>query len=271
MPFTYRNVTVDGLTLRIGQMGGRSPSHAVPMLLLNGIDFNAELMEPLARAMTARPILCADMPGCGKSPDPKMPYTMSRIASVMTNLMHREYPDRRFDCLGFSWGGAVAQQIAVQSARSIERLALISTTSGLPLPFGNAEVMARLLDPVEYARPDKLSENFHAMLLEGGANAGLLRRFSTPTPMGVSCQVTALSGWSVAPLLPFLRVPVLLAHMAEDAIVPIAHQQALTCFIPQAENFEIASGGHLLPLAMPDKVAERLNAFFGPIRDHQTD
>lgn len=260
MPFTYRKITVEGLTFRIGRSGADAPG-AVPLLMLNGIGFNAELMEPLSREFGTRPIVCAEMPGCGVSPGPVLPYTMQRMARAMVELMGREVPGRRFDVLGFSWGGAVAQQIAVASARHVERLVLVATTSGLPLPVANTDVMRRLLDPTEYFNPAKLHGNFHAMLHEGGANAGLMRRFVSPTPQGVGCQVGALAGWTAAPLLPFLRMPVLLAGMVEDIIVPIAHQRALACLIPDAQTLELLQGNHLLPLAAPDKIGPQLAAF----------
>lgn len=266
MPFTFQQTAVDGLTLRVGRANfgkdGTAPSEGVPLLMLNGIGFNAELMEPLSRHLGNRPIVCADMPGCGQSPDPVLPYTISRMASAMVALMDRDLPDRPFDVVGFSWGGAVAQQIAVSSARRIARISLVATTSGLPLPAANPEVLRRLLDPTEYAHPAKLADNFHALLHEGGASAGLLRRFMTPTPQGVGCQVGALAGWTAAPLLPFIRMPVLLIGMVEDIIVPIAHQRALACLIPQARTIEIPQGNHLLPLAVPDRVGRHLARFF---------
>lgn len=261
MPFTFRKSTIEGLTLRIGYKGSDSSPDAVPLLMLNGIGFNAELMEDLSRAFPGRPLLCPEMPGSGKSPDPVLPYTMQRMARCMVSLMEREFPGRPFAALGFSWGGALAQQIAVSAPRKVERLALVATTSGLPLPIANPEVLRRILDPTEYIDPSLLAENFRALLHEGGASAGLMRRFRTPTPAGVGCQVAALASWSAAPMLPFLRMPVLLAGMAEDAIVPIAHQRALACLIPQAETFEVRTGGHLLPLAVPDRIAPRLAEF----------
>lgn len=262
MSFTYRKQTVEGLTLRVGRRGAGTPHDAVPLLMLNGIGFNAELMEQFSRQFPNRPVICPDMPGCGKSPDPVLPYTIARMARAMVALMEREFPGRRFDVIGFSWGGAVAQQIAVTAPRKMERLALVATTSGLPLPIANPEVLRRLLDPVEYINPAKLTENFLALLHEGGATSGLLRRFMSPTPHGVGCQVGALAGWSAAPLLPFLRMPVLLTGMVEDIIVPIAHQRALACLIPHARTIEIPTGNHLLPLAVPEKVAPGVLAFF---------
>jgi len=249
----------------LGPVAGADPMSAAaaapPLLLLNGIGFNAELMEPLADTLPSRTIVCPDMPGCGGSPDPAVPYLMPRLAAAMVALMERRFPGQAFDCLGFSWGGALGQQIAVQAPRQMDRLMLISTNAGLPLPMGDLGIWNRLLDPTEYADPQRLSRNFRQLLREGGANAGLMRRFTSPSAAGALCQIGALAGWSAAPLLPFLRMPVLLIGVGDDAIVPIVHQQALACFIPQAETMELPSGGHLTPLASPEQISTRIAAF----------
>ncbi|WP_239806258.1 alpha/beta fold hydrolase [Croceicoccus hydrothermalis] len=236
-----------------------------PLLLLNGIGFNTALLEGLAQGFAGRRIVIPDMPGCGGSPDPALPYAMACMASDMTAMMDTLYPGEAFDCLGFSWGGALAQQIAVQAQNHLRRLVLVSTTSGVPLPLGDAEMVARLMDPREYTDPRRMSRNLSAMLKEGGAGAGLLTRLAAPTPSGVTGQIMALAGWSVLPLLPFVRAPVLIMGTSDDIVVPVAHNRFLRCALPSAEMFELESGGHLAPLASPERVLPRLKRFFGAV------
>ncbi|WP_299307031.1 alpha/beta hydrolase [uncultured Croceicoccus sp.] len=240
-----------------------------PLLLLNGIGFNTALLEGLASGFAGRRIVIPDMPGCGGSPDPAMPYAMACIARDITAMMDTLYPGEAFDCLGFSWGGALAQQVAVQAQNHVRRLVLVSTTSGMPLPLGDAEMIARLMDPREYADPRRMSRNLSAMLKEGGAGAGLLTRLAAPTPAGVTGQLFALAGWSVLPLLPFVRVPVLIVGTDDDMVVPVAHNQFLRCALPSAETFELKSGGHLAPPASPERVLPRLKRFFAAEGDER--
>src|SRR5690606_16044051 len=148
-----------------------------------------------------------DMPGCGRSSDPELPYTMIRIARAMGDMMEALFPGRAFDCLGFSWGGALAQQIAVQSPAKLARLVLVSTTCGLPVAPANPDVLKRLFDPQEYIDPRRLNASLRALLVEGGASVGVLRKFRSPTPTGIGSQILALATWSAAPLLPFVRNP----------------------------------------------------------------
>ncbi len=270
MQFDYRNISVGGLTMRAALLdhGGKS-TQAPPLLMLNGIGFNAELLEPMATELAkpgpdapeGRTIVIPDMPGCGGSPDSQSHMLMCGLSSAMTDLMEALHPGRPFDCIGFSWGGALAQQIAVQASRRVTRLGLISTTSGLPVAPTNPEVIRRLFDPEEYLHPSRLAANFRALIAEGGAGANLMRRFRSPSPQGLSSQLLALTGWSVAPMLPFVRVPVVLVGVADDAIVPYAHHTMLGCLVPHAQKIELRSGGHLSSLAHPERVAPALRKF----------
>ncbi|MDT0574857.1 alpha/beta hydrolase [Croceicoccus sp. F390] len=260
MHFTSSIIVAAGLRFNV-VTAGMAGSGAPPLLMLNGIGFGAGMLERLAAALPGRQIVCPDMPGCGGSPGPKVPYLMPCMAKAVLDIMERLHPGAPFDCFGFSWGGALAQQIAVQAQSRVARLLLIATTSGIPLPVGDPAIFARLLDVREYADASRMRDAFAAMMREGGASAGLLQQFQTPDPTGVAAQLGAISGWSVAALLPFVRVPVLLIGMADDPVVPIAHQRALSCLIPQARTMELRNGGHLVPLASPARITQRILAF----------
>lgn len=270
MQFDYRNISVGGLTMRAAVLdNGGSTTPAPPLLMLNGIGFNAELLEPMATELAkpgpdapeGRAVVIPDMPGCGGSPDSQRHMLMCGLCSAATDLMEALHPGRPFDCFGFSWGGALAQQIAVQASRKLTRLVLISTTSGMPVAPTNPEVIRRLFDPEEYIHPERLATNFRALIAEGGAGANLMRRFRSPSPQGLSNQLLALTGWSVAPMLPFVRIPVALVGVADDAIVPYAHHTMLSCLVPHAKKIDVASGGHLASLAHPERVAPALRRF----------
>ncbi|WP_230278837.1 alpha/beta fold hydrolase [Croceicoccus sp. Ery15] len=268
MEFDYREIRAGGLTMRAALLDGGNDA-APPLLMLNGIGFNAELMEPLALALAkpgpdaplGRSIVIPDMPGCGGSPDSNAHVMMYALSEAVIGMMEALHPGRHFDCIGFSWGGALAQQIAVQASRRVTRLGLVSTTSGLPLAPANPDVIKRLFDPKEYVDPRRLTANFRALLAEGGANATLMQRFRTPTPQGLGNQLLALTGWTAAPMLPFIRVPVALVGVADDAVVPYAHHTMLGCLLPHAQKIELRSGGHLSALARPERVSHALREF----------
>src|SRR3546814_1167177 len=67
------------------------------------------------------------MPGVGGSPDALMPYGAPTMAASVMEIAER-LGHQRLDLAGFSWGGALAQQIAVQFPGRIRRLILMATT-----------------------------------------------------------------------------------------------------------------------------------------------
>jgi pimeloyl-ACP methyl ester carboxylesterase len=107
-------VGVAGRRLRLGQWHTRA-QEARPLVLLNGIGMNMELMEPVARALPCRRVISFDMPGIGKSPDPIIPYTMPCMALTLAALLDRLHLDV-VDVLGISWGAVRAVRLSAPRA-----------------------------------------------------------------------------------------------------------------------------------------------------------
>ena len=58
------------------------------------------------------------------SPGPVVPYTYATFTPVVARMLDQlGYPDP-VDTMGFSWGGGLAQQFAVQHRRRCRRLVL---------------------------------------------------------------------------------------------------------------------------------------------------
>jgi surfactin synthase thioesterase subunit len=78
-------------------------------LLLNGIGGNIEMWEPLALRLPGRQLIMIDMPGTGGSPALRLPLRMSGYATLVVAVLD-QLGIERTDVLGYSWGGALAQQ-----------------------------------------------------------------------------------------------------------------------------------------------------------------
>src|SRR3954463_5646977 len=130
-----RTVTVGGRTLRVSVRPGDGT--LPPLLLMNGIGASLEVLQPFVDALDRRrEVIRFDVPGVGGSPRPVLPYTMITfapvVAGLLTELGHRE----PVDVLGFSWGGGLAQQFAVQHRRRCRRLGLGPAGAGAPVGAG---------------------------------------------------------------------------------------------------------------------------------------
>jgi pimeloyl-ACP methyl ester carboxylesterase len=177
-----------------------------------------------------------DMPGMGGSPDRLSPYAITDVAAVAVAAMGELGYDR-FDIAGFSWGGAVAQQIALSYPQAIGCMVLIATSPVMPAPGLG---VATLLDN------DVLTSG---MRLSGGS------------AIGIGAQLLAVGGWSaVSALGKVQNIPTLVLGGTCDMVVPIAYPQWLARLIPGSRLVEI-SGAHLFAFRQAERVGPMISAF----------
>jgi len=77
------------------------------------------------------------------------PYGFPELARLLAVLLD-ELGHQQVDVLGFSWGGALAQQFAVQYRCRCRRLVLICTSPGLPSIPGRPQVVVKMLTPKRF-------------------------------------------------------------------------------------------------------------------------
>lgn len=237
---------------------------APPLLFFNGIGANIETIAPLAERLTDRAVITFDMPGIGRSPDPVLPYnplTMAWSASLVLDTLGIG----RTDVMGFSWGGALAQQYALQHPSRTGRLVLASTFAGMFMVPGDLSILARMALSQRFADARYLNE--HLLALYDPAPARPLRklkvasRLLAPSTCGFMQQIAALAGWTSYPFLPCLSAPTLVLTGDEDHIVPPANAELLAAAIPGARLKTLAGAGHLGLLTHLDETAALLGEF----------
>jgi len=150
-----RNVTVRGLTARVSvRPGVGAYTDAPPLLLCNGIGISLEALQPLVdRLHPDRGIVRFDVPGVGGSALPPTPYPIAALSSWVTTLMGK-LGHRRFDVLGLSWGGGLAQQLAVQSPRKVRRVVLVATGTGCLMVPAHPRVLRIMSTPRRHRDPE---------------------------------------------------------------------------------------------------------------------
>jgi poly(3-hydroxyalkanoate) depolymerase len=240
-------IDVDGQTLRVAIRPGRGSG--TPLLLMNGIGVSFELFHPLIEALDpALEIIRFDAPGVGGSSLPTLPKCFPQIATLVARMLDRlGYGE--VDVLGVSWGGALAQQFALQYGARCRRLILANTGTGSTMIPGRLEAFAHLLTPWRYTDPGYLEEI--APELYGGDlrdNPGftheLARLMHADDPTGYFYQLLATTGWTSLPWLPFLRQPTLLVAGDDDRLVPMVNAWFMEKLIPNA-TLHTYHGGHL--------------------------
>lgn len=222
------------MTLRVARW--RIDAPGTPLLFLNGVGSDIAAAAPLLTQIHDREIWTLDMPGVGGSPDALMPYGASTMAAVVMEIADR-LGHNRLDLAGFSWGGSMAQQVAVQFPDRIRRLVLMATTPTVVAP----------------------GIGWGALLDEDMLANGL--KLPTATPLGLAYQSMAMAGWTSAAMLPQIKhIPTLILMGESDGIVPAFHGQAIADLIDGA-LIEVVPGAHFFPFTHSASVATRISAF----------
>ena len=253
--------TVDGRTLRVAVWRASKATQKLPILFFNGIGANIEAMAPMAELLDDRDFITFDMPGIGGSPDPVVPYNallMSRIAALLLDRF--EMPV--VDVMGVSWGGAMAQQFALQNTARTNKLILVATSAGMLMVPGNPASLVKMADPRRYIDPDFMAKHFKT--LYGGMvgnKSEHIGRITPPSKTGYFYQLMAMMGWTSAPFLPFLKTETLIMMGDDDQIVPLANGKFLNFLIPNSELFVVQNGGHLFLLSHVEESIEAIRGF----------
>ena len=209
------------LTVRGHQIAMRVQGEGDPLLLINGMTRPLQSWEPFIQAVPGRTIVSFDAPGVGASPTPMLPLSIPTLAALATAVMDAAGLDDA-DILGFSHGGAVAQQLAFDHPARVRRLVLAATSCGVGATPGSARAGLRGLRP--------------------RADAGSWPRADA---MGMVWHSLAYSNWSSIPFLGAIAAPTLVVCGAHDRIVAPANSRVLAGRIPGASLVMVPAGHDL--------------------------
>jgi 3-oxoadipate enol-lactonase len=233
-----------------------------PLLFLNGSGATLANAAPLFTAFAGEFDLVAfDQRGLGRSAPASAPYVMADLAADVLGLAdHLGW--EHFRLAGISFGGMVAQELAVTAPERIERLALLCTSPGgaggasFPLQTlaemdtaERATASAQILDT--RFTPDWLASHENDRAL-----ADLLgQRFRVPQTeevrAGEALQLLARSEHDVFERLDRITCPTFVASGRYDGIAPAANGAAIAAQIPNA-TLRLFEGGHLFFIQDPE-------------------
>ncbi|GAA2399589.1 hypothetical protein GCM10010404_66760 [Nonomuraea africana] len=115
------------MRLHVKEFAG--PPDSTLLVVHGGPDWDhSYLVEPLDRLAGERRLLFPDLRGCGRSPAAE-PLTPDAMVADLVELIGSS----PVDVLGFSYGGLIAQRLAVQAPGLVRRL-IVASSSVLPVP-----------------------------------------------------------------------------------------------------------------------------------------
>jgi pimeloyl-ACP methyl ester carboxylesterase len=186
-----------------------------PIVLLNGMHRSLESWDPFVSALSRRTVVRFDVSGAGEGSWPNRPVSIAALADLTVAVLDEVGVDRA-DVVGFSHGGAVAQEMARRHPSRVGRLVLVSTSCGLGSTPSH---------PYEWA------------------TTGARPAVSASNLLSAFWHLMALSTWSSIPFLGSLAHPTLVVCGTEDIVAPPANSRALAARIPDA-TLVLLPGGH---------------------------
>ena len=248
-----------------------------PVCLINGYRLSgAAWPEAFIDRLSMRcSVISFDNRGTGRSDKPDVGYEFGNQARDVIGLLD-DLGLPRAHLLGFSMGGAIAQEAAIWHADRVDRLILFATFCGgiwaEPAPLSvisrilvteglSAEEAARQAWPVTYS-PDYLAANAAAVEQQ------MRRELEYPTPTFVARRQTeALRKFDSYRRLPRIRATTLVATGTHDVLVKPRNAAILAARIPSARLASLADLGHRAIWEAPEEMAELIGDFLtGPNR-----
>jgi pimeloyl-ACP methyl ester carboxylesterase len=222
------------------------------------------MWQPFCLAAPDWPVLMFDLPGITGNASGGLKPDMPGLAQWLTRLMDAMQVDQA-DVLGYSWGGALAQQLARDAPERVHRLVLASTHFG----FGAVPVpqLLAMLDFSPYICSDNPWELLNATL--GGAPndrnpvGAMINALNpeTSSMWGYQSQLLAFTGWSSQAWLHEIEQPTLVIAGEGDSLIPLAVTQFMAQSIADARLEIIPSGGHLVPINRPVQMVKAVVGF----------
>lgn len=242
-----------------------------PLLLVNGLGSDTvEWLCQIPDLSGSFQVIAFDNRGAGESEVPPPPYTTAQMADDAAALLSHLAVERAH-VLGVSFGGMIAQEIALRHPGSVERLVLGCTAPGgegavRPAP----EVLAAFVrtasgDPEEEVRrtiPFLYTERYRREHPEE-IEAFVRRRLRKPaSPEGQAAQLAAAVGHSAWDRLGRIRAPTLVITGEEDRVVPPVNSRRIAERIPGAVLVVLPGAPHRLFAEMAEAFNREVLSFF---------
>jgi pimeloyl-ACP methyl ester carboxylesterase len=250
------------------------PADAGVLTIHGGPDWDhSYLREPLDRLAGRHRLILPDLRGCGLSTSGlgDDQYTPDAVINDLISLLDILGADR-VDVLGFSYGGLLAQRLALTAPHRVRRL-IIASSSVLPVPdhaFQDwAERDRRMAAEVAFWSNTTLSgPELTRQAAIAAAPANVWRESALPDYLARIGRVRFSAEWSrpwqagrlpsprcddAAVRLAALGIPILLLHGRHDMTFPVGLVEQTTALIPAARAVVLDNAGHMAHIDQPEQ------------------
>ncbi|MCP3803155.1 alpha/beta hydrolase [Allokutzneria sp. A3M-2-11 16] len=249
------------------------PADRALLVVHGGPDWDhSYLRDPLAELAGRSRLIMPDLRGCGRSSSglDDGQYTPDAVVADLVALLDA-LGVARADVLGFSYGGLIAQRLALAAPDRVRRL-IIASSSVLPVP---ADAFSRWPEREErmaaeaavWSDPELSGPELTRAAAVAGAPANVWRPEALPGYLrrleAVRFSAEWLRPWRAGTLpsprcedaakrLAALDIPVLLVQGRQDMVFPAALAERAAALIPSARAVVLDEAGHMAHVDQPE-------------------
>jgi pimeloyl-ACP methyl ester carboxylesterase len=271
---TMRFAKVNGIKIAYRVRGEGPPLVLIMGYRLNSAAWPTTLIEQLARQFT---VITPDNRGTGRSDKPVEGYAIANMARDVCGLLD-ELDIAEVRLLGYSMGGAIAQEFVRQFPHRVKGLILCATMAGGPgASYAEASVVSVMRDldglsPEQAARriwnvtyaPGYLEE--HRALAEDQ----MRREIALPTPLhAADLQFQAFAEFDASRTLSDIRAPTLILTGDLDRLISPQNSHKMAGLIPGAKLIVIPGGGHRVMWEATDECVSHIAGFLSGVEDRR--
>lgn len=248
----------------------------VPLLLLNYLAANMDDWDPkVTNGLAAEhDVILVDYPGIGGSSG-ETPPTIAALTKACVAFC-QALQIARFDVVGYSLGGMIAQQLGSEYPSLVRRIVLLGTAprGGEGLTF--TDLSADELDDAEglvlkaLFSPSERSQSAGRAYLER-MKRRVADRDGPVSKISAGTQIAALREWGLVPssdrfaMLQKIHQPTLIVHGNKDVVVMPVNALLLVRHLPDAQLIIYPDAGHAAHSQHADTFLKHVQLFFqGP-------
>ena len=270
-----RFAKVNGVRIAYRVQGEGPPLVLVMGYRLNSAAWPATFIEQLAERFT---VITLDNRGTGLSDKPVVGYAIANLARDLRGLLD-ELGITEVNMLGYSMGGAVAQEFVRQFPDRVLSLILCATSPGGPqATYAKASVVEVMRD-LDGLSPEQAARRIWKVTYAPGylerhrvlAEDQMRREIALPTPLhAADLQFQAFAEFDGSKALTGIRCPTMVLTGDLDELIPPQNSALMAKLIPDAKLIVIPGGGHRVLWEATPTCVELIVEFLTSDRDDWT-
>jgi pimeloyl-ACP methyl ester carboxylesterase len=286
LPKTDRRLTGRPIKMQYADLNNIRIAYAVhgsgpPLVLIMGYRLSSlawpgDFIAALAERFT---IVLFDNRGTGASDKPTFGYEISNMARDVSGLLdHLEIA--RANVLGYSMGGAIAQEFVRQFPERVFGLVLCATMCGGPRAVYASPAVARVMRELDGLKPDEIARRIWEVTYSPGylenhreqAEDQMRREIAAPTPLhAADLQYQAFAEFDSSKALANIQATTLVLTGDLDRLISPHNSKFIASLIPRASLIVIPGCGHRMMWEATDECVGFITEFLGSVSEGRCD